>query len=79
MLILARFTNFCDFPDFRKPVVTAFLRISKNLTVNFEITLFLFICSKNFCFLTQIYLCPEKLNSGSKLRDFSSMLAVLLV
>ena len=37
MPILARFTNFCDFHDFRKPVANAHLEISKIPTVNFEI------------------------------------------
>ena len=49
MPILARFTNFCDFHDFREAVATAFLGISKIVTVNFEIhslSLYLF---KNFC------------------------------
>ena len=69
MPILTRFTNFCDFHDFRKAVATAFLGISKIPTVNFEInSSYLF---KNFCFPN---LCPEKLNLGSKLKDFPAML-----
>ena len=53
MPILARFTKFCDFHDFRKAVATAFLGISKIPTVNFEINSFYFV--KNFCFpVTQI-------------------------
>ena len=44
MPILARFTNFCDFHDFRKAIATTFLRISKTPTVNFEIhSFFLFV------------------------------------
>ena len=50
MPVLARFMNFCDFHDFWKAVAAAFLGISKILTVNFEISLFLFICSKIFVF-----------------------------
>ena len=46
MPILARFTNFYDFYDFRKAVATAFLGISKIPTVNVEIHSFSFICSK---------------------------------
>ena len=48
MPILARFMNFCNFHDFQRAIATAFLGISKIPTVNFEITLFLFICSKCF-------------------------------
>ena len=55
MPILARFTDFCDFYDFRKAVATAFLGISKIPIVNFEIHSFSFHLLKNFCFpVTQI-------------------------
>ena len=58
MPVLARFTNFCDFcdfHDFRMAVATAFLRIPKTPTVNFEISSFSFYLLKNFCFpVTQI-------------------------
>ena len=42
MPMLPKFTNFCDFHDFRKAVVTAFLGTSEILTVNFEIHSFSF-------------------------------------
>ena len=55
MPVLARFTNFCDFHDFRKAVATAFVGISKIPMVNFEINSFSFHLFKNFCFpMTQI-------------------------
>ena len=55
MPVLARFTDFCDFHDFRKAVATAFLGILKIPTVNFEIHSFSFYPLKNFCFpVTQI-------------------------
>ena len=44
MKILAKFTNVCDFHDFQKALATAFLGISKILTVNFETRSFSFIC-----------------------------------
>ena len=47
---LARFTNFCDFHDFRKAVTTTFLGILKIPALNVEINSFLFICSKFFVF-----------------------------
>ena len=50
MPVLARFTNFCDFNDFRKAVATAFLLIQKISTVNFEINSFCFYLFKNFVF-----------------------------
>ena len=54
MPILARFTSFCDFHDFRKVVATAFLGISKIAKVNFEINSFSFYLLKHFCLpLTQ--------------------------
>ena len=55
MPILARFTNFCDFHDFRKAVATAFLEVSKIPMVHFEIHSFSVHLFKNFCFpVTQI-------------------------
>ena len=40
MQILARFTNFCDFRNFWKAIVIAFLGISKIPMINFEINFF---------------------------------------
>ena len=59
MPILARFTNFCDFHDFRKAVATAFLRISKIPTVNFEINSFSFLFVQEFLFSSDKNLCPR--------------------
>ena len=58
MPILARFTNFCDFHDFRKAVATAFLGISKLSTVSFEIHSF-FHLFKNLCFPVTQDSAPE--------------------
>ena len=40
MAILARFTNFVDFYDFRKVIAATFVGISKIRMVNFEINAF---------------------------------------
>ena len=50
MPVLARFTNFCVFHDFRKAVATAFLGISKIPVANFEIHSFSFYLFKTFRF-----------------------------
>ena len=71
MPILVRFTNFCDFHDFQKAVATAFLRISKIPTVNFEINS-LFV--QKFLFSTNTNLCPKNLNLRLKVKDFSAVL-----
>ena len=63
MLAWARFTNFCDFYDFRKAVATAFLGISKIPTVNFEIHSFLLFVQK-FLFSSDTNLNSRKLNLG---------------
>ena len=65
MLILARFTNFCDFMIFGKPL----LEISKIQMVNVEIHFFLLVRSKISVSQCQS-LCPPKLNLGYKLKDF---------
>ena len=55
MPVLARFTNFCDFHDFRETVATVFLGILKIPIVKFEIHSFSFYLFKNLCFpVTQI-------------------------
>ena len=71
MPILARFTNFCDFHEFWMAVATAFLGISKIPVIYFEINS-LFV--QKFLFSNDTNLCPEKLNLGSKLKDFSALL-----
>ena len=63
MPIMSRFTNFCDFQDFRKAVAIAFLGISKIPTVNFEIHSFSLFCSK-ILFSSDTNLSPGKLNLG---------------
>ena len=73
MLILAQFTNFCDFYDFWKAVATVFLRVSKIPMVNVEIhSFFLFV--QQFLSPSVTNLCLAKLNLGYKLKDFSAML-----
>ena len=73
MQILARFTNFRNFYDFWKAVATAILRISKIPMVNVEIHSFSFYSFKNLS-PSVTNLCPAKLNSAYKLKDFSAML-----
>ena len=63
MPILARFTNFYDFHDFREAVANAILRNSEIRTVNFEIHIFLFICAKKLLFYNDTILCPGKFRS----------------
>ena len=74
MPILARFTNFCDFHDFRKAVTTAFLGISKLQKVNFEINSFPFLFVRKCLFSSDTNLCPEKRTLRLKLKDFSAVL-----
>ena len=70
MPILARFTNFCDFYDFRNTVATAFLGISKVPTVDVEIHSFSFYLFS---------MCLAKLYLGYKLKDFLAMLGEVKV
>ena len=71
MPILARFTNFRNFYDFRKAVATAFLVILKILTVNFQLhSLFV----QKVLFSIDTNLCPGKLNLGYKMKDLSALL-----
>ena len=74
MPVLVRFTTSCDFHNFHKAVPTAFLRISKIPSINFEINSF-FLFVQKVLFSSDTNLCPEKLNIGSKLKVFSAMLA----
>ena len=72
MPILVRFTNFCDFHDFRKALTTTFFGISNIPTVNFEIKAFSFYLFKNFCSPVTEMCAPRSLRS--KLKDFLAML-----
>ena len=78
MPILARFTNFGDFHDLRKAVAD-FHDLRKAVatalrTVNLEINFFLFLFVQKFLFSSDTNLRLQKLNLGSKLKDFSVML-----
>ena len=62
MPILARFTNFCDFHDFRK--AAARNCILKNSNGKFWDSLFFFLFVQKFLFSSNIILYPGKLNVG---------------
>ena len=73
MPILARSMMFCYFLHFLRAVPTAFIGISKILTVTFEIHSF-FLLVRNVLLSSNTNLFPGKFNLWYNLKDVSAVL-----
>ena len=67
-----RFTNFCDFYDFRKAVATAFLGIYKIPTINVEIHSFFFLFVQFVPSIVEFRVQTEKIFSYARSRKRNS-------
>ena len=66
MPIFVRFTNFCDFYDFRKAVATEFIGIYKILMINVEIHSFFFLFVQFVPHIVELRVQTEKFFSYAR-------------